>query len=109
MMSSTIRLLWFLVPLGLLAACKRPPEVRAYESCRAEIARRLVDPASARYVQLLVEKRSGDGSQVVDGWDVKVAVEAYAGDKKTARSRVLCTLGTEFELLDLSGEQQQQE
>jgi hypothetical protein len=108
MMSPNTRPLWLLVPLGLAAACARPPEQRAFESCRAEIARRLVDPVSARYVQLRVERRSGDGASVVDGWDVRVAVEARAGDKKTARSSVLCTLGTRFELLDLSGEQQQE-
>jgi hypothetical protein len=95
---------WMLL-LASLTACARPPEQRAYESCRGEIARRLVDPTSARYDQILVEHRSGDGLHIVDGWDVRIAVEARAGDKKPARSRVLCTLGTAFELLDLSGEQ----
>jgi hypothetical protein len=91
--------------IASLVACARPPEQRAYESCRGEIARRLVDPASARYDPVRVERRSGDGLHIVDGWDVHIAVEARAGDEVRARSRVLCTLGTAFELLDLSGEQ----
>lgn len=109
-MSTSFRLLGILVAAApLMAACARPPqppEERAFEACRGEVARRLVDPTSARYGRLRVERRFGDGASVVDGWDVQISVEARAGDKKTARSTVLCTLGTDLELLDLSGEQQ---
>ncbi len=92
--------------LAALTACRRPPEERAFEACRGEIARRLVDPTSAVYRKLGVAKRSGDGASVVDGWDVEVSVEAHAADRKTiARSSVKCTLGVKFDLLNLTGEQ----
>jgi hypothetical protein len=95
-----------LAVLPLLSGCDaRSPEDRAFEACRSQVSRRLLDPVSARYERVRVEKRSGDGASVVNGWDVQIAVEARAGDKKMARSTVLCTLGTAFELLDLAGEQ----
>ncbi len=97
---------WIPFALLPLLACQKPPEVRAFEACRAEVGRHLLEPASARYTQLRLAKRSGDGASVVDGWDVEVQVEARTGDKKLARSRVLCTLGTKYEVLDLSGEQE---
>lgn len=96
---------WLLL-LGSPIACSRPPDERAFEACRGEVAQRLVDPTSARYERIRVEWRSGDGRDVVDGWDVHVAVEAHTGEKKIARSLVQCTLGTRFELLDLTGERQ---
>jgi hypothetical protein len=105
-MPSRFRLLW--VPFALLPfiGCQRPPEERAFEACRAEVGQRLLEPATARYERIRLERRRGDGANVVDGWDVEVKVEARAGDKRIARSRVLCTLGMDYELLDLSGEQE---
>jgi len=105
-MSPPLRRLAMLAPLLTLLACARPPEQRAFEACRVEVARRLVDPTSARFERVRVERRFSDGASVVDGWDVQVSVDARAGDSRVARSTVLCTLGMGFELLDLSGEQQ---
>lgn len=104
-MPSLSRLAPLVLLLGSVVACARPPEERAYEACRREVARRLVDPTSARFTQLKVERRSSDGASVVDGWDVDVIVDAYTGDKKRAKSSIRCKLGDVFELLDLSGEQ----
>ncbi len=94
-----------LLLLGALSACARAPRDRALEACQAEIVRHLVNPASARYTPVRVERRFGDGARVVDGWDVQISVEARAGNGQMARSTVVCTLGLDFELLDLSGEQ----
>ncbi len=97
---------WIPFALLPLLACQKPPEVRAFEACRSEIGRRLIEPTSARYERLQVARRSGDGASVVDGWDVEIQVDAHTGEKKMARSRVLCTLGVDYELLDLTGEQE---
>jgi hypothetical protein len=94
-----------LLALFVLAGCRRAPEERAFEACRAEIARRLVDPALATYDGVKVARRSGDGASVVDGWDVHVTVHAPSGKAKMSRSWVRCTLGLGFELLDLTGEE----
>lgn len=92
--------------VGAVGCTKPSPDERAFEACRAEISKRLVDPTSAAYERRRVERRYGDGASVVDGWDVELSVQAHAADKKTtARSWVRCTLGMGLELLDLAGEQ----
>lgn len=100
------RLALLLLLAGAAGCTKAPPDERAFEACRAEIAKRLVDPTSALYERRRVERRYGDGASVVDGWDVELSVQAHAADKKTtAHSWVRCTLGMGLELLDLTGEQ----
>lgn len=104
-LTTPLRLGASLILLALGTGCPKPPDERAFEACRAEISRRLVDPTSAIYKRVKVERRFNDGASVVDGWDVELSVQANAGDKKTAHSWVKCTLGMKLELLDLTGEQ----
>ena len=88
--------------VALLAAACTPPEDRAFEACRAEIARHLLHPASAKYERVRVGPHELEGEP--NGWSVEIEVSAKSNGGETETASVRCTQNARFELIDLSGE-----
>lgn len=89
-----------LLPMALDAACT-PESERAANACRAEVRTRLVRPSTAAFRDVRVARQPGGDA---GDWRVDLIVTAANLADETMTSSVSCTLGREFALLDLTGE-----
>ncbi|MGC4000905.1 MAG: hypothetical protein QM767_26990 [Anaeromyxobacter sp.] len=88
-----------LLPLLLLPGCDRSQD-RALGACKSEIARHLVNPASAEYSDVSLEPVATAAGQ---RWVVLVKVSATTGAGSSETTRLRCAVDETFQVTESRG------